>query len=220
MIKRISDDGKVQYKIKVGDKYYLTIQNLSDYAASAITGRATRVWDAREEGDPGAVSVVIKDLWVNIDSLSEGEILDAILVDMEKWKLSNPYPDDPDPDFRRYFLTKLAEWEVLLSNGEPDTTRVSMCDQSLTEPLEGFWTSYHGSTVSLSPTQSGASRTLSQPRDSTSFPIAPVAAEHPSIHPPRHLEHYRIVFAEVGIAIRHLKTLKEALTVIRDAAIG
>jgi hypothetical protein len=42
-------NGSIQYRINVGNTWYITTKPLSDFKAEGIRGRATRVWEAYME---------------------------------------------------------------------------------------------------------------------------------------------------------------------------
>jgi hypothetical protein len=155
----VSLNNKLQHKMKLGDEYYTTDQNL---------GRPTRVWEPwTEDKSPG----VTKDLWVDAESPSESDILQAILADMENCSVSDSHHD---PDERQYSLTKIMEWGDLLSKVDLNN------GQSLDQIASVF----------------GRRRTN------------------------RKLDHYRVVFGQVGVASVRMSTLKGALAALRDAAFG
>jgi hypothetical protein len=213
------DGGETQYEIRVGEKTYVTTRVLSNHAASAITGRGTRVWEAYDKADPDGPRVALKDVWMDVDSPSEGQILQNILAEMETFILANP--DTEDPNYRKYFLTKLVDSYVFLRNDETDDTRTAMRNQTIPEPLNGFWTHHGGTSGGVTSHHSTASTSRkSRPVDENIIPTPLVEKIEPTLSRPRHLKHYRIVFEEVGEAVHKLPSMKEVLAVLRDAAIG
>lgn len=84
---------KTEYNVCCCDKWYRILDDISDFKAAWILGRATRVWKVRELKDRSVDSTVVgdilvmKDVWVDEDARSEKEILDDII---SKINLVNP----------------------------------------------------------------------------------------------------------------------------------
>jgi hypothetical protein len=206
----------IQQRITVADKVYITHQMISDYAASSVTGRATRVWEAYKEGHPEGPYVVLKDLWLDIKSPSEGEILDDVLAKMEKY--TGQHPELEDKDYRKHFLTKVVDWRVVLPNGDPDTTLKSTRGESFVKVTDSF----PEDGPSILSTESTSTRTpRSEPRSWNGVPPrAPRIPKPSALRRPRHLAHYRIVFLESRRPIHKLLTLKESFSCLRDSVQG
>ncbi|KAF7428943.1 hypothetical protein PC9H_008180 [Pleurotus ostreatus] len=98
------------YRIRVGDKWYITAGTLSDSRAERICGRCTRVWrvyeDKKYEEGEEKVYYVLKDVWVDSSNNTEATIWRRL---KEKVK-----PEVFDP----HFLTLVAAFEP----GEGATT--------------------------------------------------------------------------------------------------
>ena len=88
-------------------KVYKTIDIIAD-RSSNLRGRATRVYEAYEVGNPGSI-VVIKDSWVDISRDKEGDTLRELLK-------------DASDDEKAVFLTVLIHGVVTI-HGEEDLTR-------------------------------------------------------------------------------------------------
>lgn len=208
---RIAVDGEIQYEIEVRDKKYVTRRCLSDYAAaSAISGRATRVWEAYDKDDPAKKSVALKDLWMDVESRSEGDTLEDIFGLMKEYKDKHVGLDD----YRQYFLTTLAHGVVIFPDGTIDDTREAMRKQDLPDSHEFYRTS------PASQLKAGSAPTGFQvePRGIGSFVIDYRLCS--KVRPLQHVKHYRIVFDEVGKPIHQLHTLKLAFGALHGAAQG
>jgi hypothetical protein len=209
----------IQQRIMVADKVYITHRMISDYAASSVTGRATRVWEAYEEGHPEEPYAILKDLWLDIESPSEGEILDDVLAKMEEY--TGRHPELEDKDYRKHFLTKVVDWRVVLPGGDPDTTLKSTRGESFVNVTDSFPPPPEGG-PSISSTEPTSSRTpRSESRSWNGVPPRARQIPKPSnLRRPRHLAHYRIVFLESGRPIHKLLTLKESFSCLRDSVQG
>lgn len=210
----------LRQRIQVADKFYITRRTLSDYAASAITGRATRVWEAYEEGSPKGPYVALKDLWMDLNAPSEGEILDTVLSKMAEY--AERHPELEDKDFRRYFLTKVGEWRVRLPGDRLDTTLESTRGESFTEVTQSFHTTLATDNLPSTMTEPNSIHTSrSEPRAENSVPPPVTKTAMPiSLRRPRHLVHYRIVFMESGCPIHKLLTLNQSYSCLRDSVEG
>ncbi|KAJ6477383.1 hypothetical protein C8R47DRAFT_1323353 [Mycena vitilis] len=109
----------IAYQYKVDDTYYLTQGHpLSDYAASRIVSRATRVWIVKKMvmGANGwtnkleAKEYILKDVWLFDDALLESEIKAAIFVALKKKDKAKrtTHAADAEP----YFMTLTHDWKV------------------------------------------------------------------------------------------------------------
>ena len=89
-------EDRATYNIRCGGKWYRVLKTLSDNRAAHILGRATRVWKVQEIQDTLLVDgpqptytlvgnpLVIKDVWIDRDSKSEGEILEDVISKINK----------------------------------------------------------------------------------------------------------------------------------------
>jgi Fungal protein kinase len=142
-IPQIIIDDIRQYRIEVDGKFYMTRRILSDDRASAITGRATRVFEVHDEDDP-ETAVALKDLWMDDGSTSEGDMLLEVFRAMQEWKneRSQVSPDRDwdieDDDYRRFFLTTVAHGLVKFDDNSFDNTRAAMHGWDLLQPMEYY----------------------------------------------------------------------------------
>ena len=88
-------------------KVYRTIDIIAD-RSSNLRGRATRVYEAYEVGNPGSI-VVIKDSWLDVNRDKEGDTLQELLK-------------DASDDEKAMFLTVLIHGVVEI-DGKEDLTR-------------------------------------------------------------------------------------------------
>ena len=88
-------------------KVYKTIGTIANMSSN-LRGRATRVYEAYEVGNPDSI-VVIKDSWVDINRVKEGDTLKELLKDASE-------------DEKAMFLTVLIHGVVEI-DGEEDLTR-------------------------------------------------------------------------------------------------
>ncbi|KAJ7075105.1 hypothetical protein B0H15DRAFT_917164, partial [Mycena belliarum] len=109
--------GAVQYKIQVGEAFYVTTKLLSDHRHDAACGRTTRVWEAYREDNPERTPVALKDLWTSTGAIQEG----TQLLDLHEKLHALEDPGTPHPP-GQYFLTVLDHGYVQTSNGEDDHT--------------------------------------------------------------------------------------------------
>jgi Fungal protein kinase len=218
-IQRIIIDDTQQYRIQVDEKFYVTCGVLSDDRASAITGRATRVFEVHDEFDPNT-TIALKDLWMDDGSTSEGDILQEVFRAMQEWK--NERSQDShggdrgvkDDDYRRFFLTTVAHGLVKFDDNSFDNTRAAMHGQDLSQPMEYYTTEPEGEYLRIKESQ-----TSSQSRSHGSM-HGPIIVPRIEPRPIRHLQHYRIVFKEVGRPVHDLDSLKEVFEMLLDAAKG
>ena len=103
---QITVKGKDNHE-NVVTKVYKTIDIIADMSSN-LRGRATRVYEAYEVGSPDSI-VVIKDSWVDINRVKEGDTLQELLK-------------DASDDEKAMFLTVLIHGVVEI-DGEEDLTR-------------------------------------------------------------------------------------------------
>uniref|UniRef100_A0A0W0GBD5 Protein kinase domain-containing protein n=2 Tax=Moniliophthora roreri TaxID=221103 RepID=A0A0W0GBD5_MONRR len=101
--------------------WYRTVDAvLSNYRANRPLGRAIRVWKVRElddKGEPFGPTYVLKDYWITLDSMTEGQIQSNI------FKVAGQVR--PNQDFRKYFMTILHDTIVRI-DGNEDTTELHL----------------------------------------------------------------------------------------------
>lgn len=197
--------GDPQYAMRVGQKTYITVKTFSDYAACAITGRGTRVFEAYEEGGSSETRMTLKDTWMDMNALSEGQILRDGFLAMDGCDV----PSDTE-DYHKYFLTPLTDEVVKLRNGQgvqEDDTRVARRNRPIDESTERYYTNQFT-------LRSRQPRSHGFPCSPDDFPL------REAVRQIRDLKHYRIVFAECGIFVHHLPDLKSVFMALRDACKG
>ncbi|KAJ3983355.1 hypothetical protein F5890DRAFT_1523694 [Lentinula detonsa] len=126
-----SPTGKRQYKIRVGDKAYITTKMLSDNAADSPIGRATRVWLVRDEDGPSDSRYVLKDVWVDSERQTEDEIRSALLKDVEA-----KCAPDARAIVEKHLLTPVAFEKLHIGAIVDDTTQLIMRGGSMPKTLD------------------------------------------------------------------------------------
>lgn len=144
---------KVCFVYDVGGHYFKTQKAIFDHRSLCITGRATRVWEAIEVASfdklqplCGSRTVVLKDVWLDAESMTEGDIQRQIFADLKN--LADALRAGVEPEgfegmddkskkrlqecllaqhWGRYFLTVVHEWQGMASKevaeaAEPDST--------------------------------------------------------------------------------------------------
>uniref|UniRef100_A0A0W0FLL4 Fungal-type protein kinase domain-containing protein n=1 Tax=Moniliophthora roreri TaxID=221103 RepID=A0A0W0FLL4_MONRR len=101
--------------------WYRTVDAvLSNYRANQVLGRAIRVWKVRElddKGKPFGPTYVLKDYWITLNSMTEGQIQSNILEAAGRVQSNQ--------DFRKYFMTILHDTIVQI-DGKEDTTELHL----------------------------------------------------------------------------------------------
>ncbi|KAJ7094042.1 hypothetical protein B0H15DRAFT_150964 [Mycena belliarum] len=123
--------GAVQYKIQVGEAFYVTTKLLSDHRHDAACGRTTRVWEAYREDDLERTPVALKDLWTSTGAIQEG----TQLLDLHERLEALEDPGTPHPP-GQYFLTVLNHGYVQTANGEDDHT-IDIMTRGCLPPADG-----------------------------------------------------------------------------------
>lgn len=166
-IKRVvNDDGTVHFEMMVKQRWFRTVgPPISEEAAYAIVGRATRVWKVREivDGKLKDEEWVLKDCWIFHDAATEKAIQDGIFAELS---------EDEREEARKYFLT-YEEDDVIEHKDELELTPVADGeDQSFTNPIRA-----HRNTQASGSSSRQASRDAAA---STSRPVppAPVKLNH------------------------------------------
>lgn len=144
---------KICFVYDVDGHYYKTQKAIFDHRSLCITGRATRVWEVIEvasfdELQPlgGSHTVILKDVWLDAGSMTEGDIQREIFADLKK--IADALQASVEPKgfegmddqskkrlqecllahhWHRYFLTVIREWQGMTSKevakaAEPDST--------------------------------------------------------------------------------------------------
>ncbi|KAG6863005.1 hypothetical protein C0991_008869 [Blastosporella zonata] len=166
------------------EKYVAEGPPVSQTAAFAIISQATRVWKVRRwDGRmdrPGREQFILKDVWLNSDSLTEGEIQKAIFQNFRGEALRKA---------RSHFLTVVQEWKV--EWGPADHTFAlpnRWKDISLTEAEQV-----------LAAAQAPGSSRMESLRDKESDAAVPSKKKDALSHDPR--MHVRTLFREICISL-------------------
>lgn len=205
-------ENRVQYKVEVGQTTYITRQCLANARASAVTGRATRVWEAYPAND-ATKSVALKDLWMDMDSPSEGEILGDVFKLMEAYKSEHNVTED----YRQFFLTTLDHGIVQIDGKADDTSR-AMRGKSLPKTSNYYHTSAEQAFKSTPSNDKDSKGGV--PSRSEGAPDCVFLRPRADLRAPKDYRHYRIVFEEVGKPLHELHTLKLAYGALCGAAKG
>ncbi|KAG1829965.1 hypothetical protein EV424DRAFT_1343856 [Suillus variegatus] len=112
-VERIRVEEKMQYKFTVGDEVFTTTRELATYDADSMVGRGTHVYEAT---DAKGKTAAIKDSWREIDRQSEGEIVEKILASCEKKLGAEDFADA-----KRHFIG-VRLWKDVTIDGASDET--------------------------------------------------------------------------------------------------
>jgi hypothetical protein len=184
---------------------YRTEGILSDFAADALRGRGTRVFKARMlnpnttevEGDP----VALKDVWVDHDRDSEGEI---------RRKIEEEANDEDKPRIRQYLMTVLHHGDVLV-NYKRDHTRDLILRHAEVPSVDRFT----------------LRRKMDQPESIMSTGSLPMVdapgqarACYASYYQYSPKVHYRVVYKEVARPLYTIESLAIVFQSLIDGTIG
>lgn len=99
-------EDKVQYRIEVDGKFFITIDTLFNYRADAICSRTTCVFKVFEVGRPD-VTYALKGVYVDAMYKTEGNLLHEVFQQMREKKMivEDEVDEFADNDPRQYFLT-------------------------------------------------------------------------------------------------------------------
>ncbi|KAJ3985041.1 hypothetical protein F5890DRAFT_1216334 [Lentinula detonsa] len=117
----VDKSGHRQYRIKINDQTYTTIDVLSDSAAHSPLGRATRVWKVKDSSDKIRV---LKDVWLESDRLEEHKIREAILADAKT--LNQRKEHSFDTQLEKRMLRPMDYCRVRVGDEEDDTGAVML----------------------------------------------------------------------------------------------
>jgi hypothetical protein len=188
-VERIYAGEQNQYKFTVGDEVFTTTRELATYGADSMIGRGTRVYEAT---DAKGKKVAIKDSWREIDRQSEGEILEKILASCEKKLGAKEFADA-----KRHFVG-VRLWKDVTFDGASDET---------VNPMVG---DEHNSTWRWEP-----------------IDLKPILSDRPHLSAtgdvpdsgklsvPQRV-HTRIVFDDVGVAVKDATSLANNLSCLSD----
>ncbi|KAI6140067.1 hypothetical protein EDD17DRAFT_1499893 [Pisolithus thermaeus] len=209
-IQRVGVGGKIQYNIAVRtdeekDLVYQTTRVISDYSADALSGRGTRVFEARliclnGTSVKDAKPVVLKDSWREGDRDREDIILNQIFADLQNHK-----GPEQEEEARKYFLTVLAAGNVMVDGNIDNTDR--LLRESDLPPDRSSYRLPVDEVPKQKPIRSGEGLT-------PTFPFVPCSAEHSKVP---HRTHSRLVFREVCQPLYELRTLDTVFATLEDA---
>ena len=144
---------KVCFVYNVDGRYYKTQKAIFNHWSLCITGRATRVWEVIKVASfdklqllGGSQMVVLKDVWLDAGSMTEGDIQREMFADLKK--IADALQAGVEPKgfegmddeskerlqkclqeqcWHRYFLTVIHEWQGMTSKevakaAEPNST--------------------------------------------------------------------------------------------------
>ncbi|KAF8878678.1 hypothetical protein CPB84DRAFT_1793973 [Gymnopilus junonius] len=201
---RCKDDFQFEMTVRVHDQIgheqmeaYQTLETISDYAADALCGRATRTFKAKKANSQGAEEdiIVIKDVWVDSDRKREQEIYKEI---KEAWDTS--YTTDSWP-----LLTIVGGGDVQLS-GHSDTTDRIMRGLQLQDFKNSFC--FGPNPLHISSSQTSA----------IGLPFgAAISGEQTLPHYFKPKTHYRILYEEFGISLSSTTTMRGALDIVKNS---
>ncbi|KAI6111273.1 hypothetical protein F5141DRAFT_1214773 [Pisolithus sp. B1] len=210
---RVCVGGKIQYNIIVRtdggkDLVYQTTRVIYDYSADALSGRGTRVFEARLIFLNGtlvkdAKPVVLKDSRRDCDRDREDIILNQIFADLQKHK-----GPEQEEEARKNFLTVLAAGNVMV-DGNIDSTDCLLRGSNLSTdraphrvPVDEI--------PKEKPIRSGEGFT-------PIFRFAPYSTKRSRVH---HRTRFRLVFKEVCQSIYELPILDTVFATLEDARKG
>jgi hypothetical protein len=211
---RVLVNGQPQYEIQVKDKVYCTMKILSDFGADAIIGRGTRVFKVYDKVDANKVSLALKDVWVEEDRAREG----AVFEDLFK-KILDQDGDQKLQDVKSHFITPVNHTDVTIGD-RPDHTKDLI--------MHGQHPSLEPDSMSLAIgalTRRKASHHSEHSRRSAIGNVPVLESPLKRTVRPRDASipcrvHYRMVSAEVGIAIHDLPSLRDVVQSLGDAVKG
>ncbi|KAF8577025.1 hypothetical protein K439DRAFT_1365733 [Ramaria rubella] len=128
-VERIYVGGTAQYQFTVEgvnhvQTIFRTTRVLADFSPDALLGRGTRVFEAfKLDGDtPDHTPVVIKDSWVDVDRVKEGDI---------RSKIERQAKGADKGKIQKYFMTVLNHGEVMINCQAERTLDVLLRGQEL-----------------------------------------------------------------------------------------
>lgn len=199
-VERIIVEGRIQYKFKIGNQFFITTRPLATFGADAMVGRGTRVYEARDEH--GNI-VAIKDSWRDEDREPEGKILEMIFEDIRA-----KFGEKEAKAAERYFV-RVRVYEDVHVSGETDKT--------LNPGEGGNWVDIPDQPI------------LSETRHSSSIGHIPDCGHPPSQavqrapHQSNNIPcrtHARTVFWDVGITLMDVTCLANCFSCLYDSGRG
>lgn len=209
------------------ERYFKTQGAIFEHRSLCATGRATRVWKVVEvrsfdELEPLSRSIlVLKDVWLDSQSKTECQNLDAIFQELERLAgllqgdeeldIFNGFDEElanalkkclKEQSWGRYFLSKVCDWQGSESKKVPHRAQP---DSTLFDPPTST------PTPSSNPYSDRTRSTTTRATD-----LVPVTQNQPLRHycPKRQ---YRVVFKEVCEALHDVRQLKDVVTALLDS---
>ena len=202
-VERVHDGTKIQYRFKIGNRFFTTTRPLATYGADAMVGRGTQVYEALDENKN---IVAIKDSWREEDREPEGAILENIFKDIRD-KLG----EKEAAEAAKYFVA-IQVYEDVAVSGE--------CNKTFNLKGEGDirleWITIKIDPI-LSETRHLPSKGHIPESDYTPTELARVRA--PSADIPCRV-HTRTVFEDVGIPLMKVTCLSDAFTCLSGVRQG
>jgi hypothetical protein len=206
--------GKIQYRIKVNDTWYITKQPLSDFKAEGIWGRATRVWETYMEDDP-AQTHAIKDIWLNVDERTEGdiwrELKDTILSETFMRHFMTVVRDGPDANpvtTLKFMQNRLVDEHVISNYLQVPTINTDCHANVHNKPGSQRISSVGTPTFTLDSSLAGGRNTAIQ------FPDPTLTHQFQSRC------HYRVAFKEVCIPLHKITDMYHVFKTLLDTVKG
>ena len=225
------ETNRVCFVYEVDGHYYKTQKAIFDHRSLCITGRATRVWEVIEVASfdklqplEGSHTMVLKDVWLDAGSMTEGDIQREIFADLEQ--IANALEAGEEPkgfvgmddeskqmlhkcllarDWHQYFLTLVHEWQGMTSKevaeaAEPDSTLFGAPPTTVR--------------LSFLP-HADVSRTSMSPLSDLLL-----HEEKPFNHRYCLKQQSRVVFKQVCVALHDVSKLGDAMTVLLSCVFG
>ena len=222
---------RICFVYEVDGHYYKTQKAIFDHRSLCITGRATRVWEVIEVASfdkpqslEGSHTVVLKDVWLDAGTMTEGDIQREIFADLEQ--IANALKEGKEPkgfagmddesklmlqrcllarDWHRYFLTLIHECQGMTSK---EVAEAAVSDSTFfgTPPVPVRLSSLRYADLSR--------MSLSRPSDLLSHGKKSFNRRH---YPKRQS---RVVFKEVCVALHDVSKLGDAMTALLSCVFG
>ncbi|KII95570.1 hypothetical protein PLICRDRAFT_48519 [Plicaturopsis crispa FD-325 SS-3] len=178
---------------------YRNAKIIWDSGAESMRGRATRVFASTHPETKAAVA--IKDVWRDQDHVSEGANVDMIMDRIAQ-------RGEPFPKFKKYFMEVKQHGDVRIDKQVDDTLQLILRDTlfSLDRPCLRL----------RKPIQSVHDINESRPMVDSHGVLSATSIRNRS-NDVRRRVHYRIVFADVGIPVHQVRSLKDRCQVFIDS---
>lgn len=225
---------------QVQEHFYKTIGAICEHRSLCTTDRATRVWAVVEvksfddlEPCEGGRPLVLKDVWLDSDAMTERDILMEISealkkvadilakggeldgfegMDEDSKKALRDCLNEGEDGWNKYFLTIVHDWEGMRSKDLAPAAQPN--DKLFVLPPSA-----------VRPASIPHADSVSRSQSSTSHPanLAPLAPVAKPVGLPRWCSakrQYREVFAEVCVALHDVPKLTDVVTALLDCVFG